>query len=635
MKIRAKLVVLTFGILALIFASAAAVYFTLVGAIDRINDERGYLAVLGEAMQGQLISLGKLPYSPMKSAAKDFEKASAKVDEAFAGLGRIKTLRRLNSGLKDAFEVIDNLKELNETRLAKVRKDLEVLDADSQRLFYIIDVSISYFSFYSYDFKADKRSLLPAARAGFDAFMRDIGSMQDSLSASIQTIAEQSSVIDEEIGKIRLRAVVLAALIVLAVLALAALAAMAIANGIAKSIISIERTIAALKEGDLSLRTGVKSRDEIGMLSRNLDLFLDLLSSSLSSIAGISRANIEARDLLIRATGEAGGSASRIESSAASIEERIDRLDSRLGESVGSIGKVAEGIADLDGQIAGQSSMVEEATASVTEMLASLDNMSRITEKDRASSEELVKVAERGRSAFEDASAKVVEISQNVGVIRNMADVIDDVASRTNLLAMNSAIEAAHAGEAGRGFAVVAEEIRKLSEASSGSSSEISVSISAIVRQIEEAAKANAQMKEAFSAIDAGVRGVSLSVSEMHARIGEIKIGCEQILQAMVELQDRSLKVKNGSKSMDEGSEEVKATMGELSRISAEVTTSIGEIAAGLESIIVAIRSVSGFAERVGQGSGRLDEAMGRFKLERQDVDDLPSAEETTQAKDA
>jgi methyl-accepting chemotaxis protein len=632
MKIRAKLIVLAFGVVALIFAAAGIVYFTLVGTIGRINEERGCLIVLGEAMRGQLIELGKLPYSPMKTSVKDFARASAKVDEAFVGLGGVKTLRRLSSDLAEAFEVIGNLKELNESRLAKVDQDLDALDADSQGLFYIIDASISYFSIYTYDFKPEKRKLLPEARSRLADLVRDIGGLQLSLSSSVATIEAQSAFVDEEIGKIRVRAIAVAGMILFAVLVLAALVALLMANGIARSIIRIERSIAALKEGDLSLRAEVKSRDEIGALSRNLDLFLDLLSSSLSSIAGISRANIEARDLLIRATREAGGSAAAIESSAASIGERIDRFDARLDDSVGSIGKIADGIDALDEQIAGQSAMVEEATASVTEMLASLGNMSRITERDRGSSEELVKVSERGRSAFEEACARVEEISRDVDVIRNMADVIAEVASRTNLLAMNSAIEAAHAGDAGRGFAVVAEEIRKLAEASSTSSSEIAGSIDVIVERIEEAAKANADMRTAFSAIDSGVREVSMSVSEMHARIEEVKIGCEQILQAMVELQDRSVQVKNGSKSMDEGSGEMKATMSELAEISTEVTSSIAEIGSGLANIVASIRSVSDFAERVGQGSGRLDEAMGRFKLEHQDLDDLPMAEDAPPA---
>jgi methyl-accepting chemotaxis protein len=627
-RIRAKLIFLAFGIVAFVLAAVLAVYLTLVGSIDRINEERGRLVVLSDAMKDQLFKLGKLPYSPMKAAVKDFGKAGARVDEAFGSIGGVKILRGLNAGLGEAFEVIDNLKELDDSRLAKVVKDLDSLDADAQGLFYIVDSSISFFSLYTYDFKPERRGSLAEARSHLDALLRDLGSMQSSLETSIGTIADQSAVIDDEIGSIRARAIALAGAIVAVVLAVAALAAMAIANGIARSVIKIERSIAALREGDLSGRSELRSRDEIGILSRDLDLFLDALSSSLSSIMGISRANLEARDLLLGATDEARGSAARIEASAASIGERIGRFDARLDTSMGSIGKIAEGIAGLDVQISGQGSMVEEATASVTEMLASLDNMGRIAERNLSSSEELVKVSERGREAVEEASAKVGDISENVGTIRNMADVIAEIASRTNLLAMNAAIEAAHAGDSGKGFAVVAEEIRRLSEASSDSSRDISGSIDAIVAGIEEAAAANGDMKLAFSEIDTDIREVSQSVSGMSERMSEVRIGSQQILQAMVELQERTVRVRSGSKSMDEGSEEMKATMVELSRISSEVTSSIAEIASGLEGIVSSIKSVSGFAERVGQGSGRLDEAVSRFKLNSEDIDDLPSADE-------
>jgi len=258
--------------------------------------------------------------------------------------------------------------------------------------------------------------------------------------------------------------------------------------------------------------------------------------------------------------------------------------------------------------------MVEEATASVTQMLSSLNNMSRVTGKDRDSTNELVQVLEHGRSVFETAFIKIGEIPQNIGIIRDMADVIRNIASQTNLLAMNAAIEAAHAGEAGRGFAVVADEIRKLSEASTSSSRDIAESIKAILAKIEEATEANKSTNQAFSAIDEKIRDVAKSTLELYSNISEIQLGSNQILQAMVDLQERSVRVTDGAKEMGEGSGEIKEMMIDLTRISTDVTANISEIISGIEDISVQLRSVAEFDDRLGNVSGRLDEEISRFK---------------------
>ncbi len=614
MKIRAKLIFLVMGVVALL-AVALAAYAVLLGPINQIEHERSYLIALSDAIKDQLIELNKLPYTPFKSGYDAFSAASKEVGDAFRNLGNIKVLPRLNKGMKSAIEVIGNLQALNDDRIGKLNGDADVLKGDAQAIFHVTEGSISFDDINTY--KANnpaKKPLLAAALPHFATFMTDLAILQDSLVDSKDTIGEKYSDIDKQIGATRTGAFLLAAAIVLGIVGATVAVALILANGIAGSIIKMERNIAMLKEGDLSRRADIESRDEIGLLAKNLNLFLDGLSSSLYRIKEISKSNIGLKDRLLDATAEATSSAIQIESNTRSIGKQFGNLDSRIEESVGSIGKIAGSVSDLNIQIEGQSSMVEEATASVTEMLSSLENMSRITERDRAAAEELVQVSELGRSVFEAAFKKIDEIPQNVGMVREMATVIRNVASQTNLLAMNAAIEAAHAGEAGRGFAVVADEIRKLSEASTASSRDISESIKVIISKIDEATSTNADVSRAFAAIDEKIRDVSKSIGEMYASISEIQIGSKQILQAMVDLQERSVHVKDGSKSMDEGSMEIKRMMDELSRISTEVTSNIAEIASGITDIGATIQSVAEFAEKVGNGSGRLDEEVNSFK---------------------
>ena len=84
----------------------------------------------------------------------------------------------------------------------------------------------------------------------------------------------------------------------------------------------------------------------------------------------------------------------------------------------------------------------------------------------------------------------------------------------------------------------------------------------------------------------------------------------------MIELQERSVRVKEGSAAMDESSSDIKRMMGDLSRVSTEVTSHVSEITAGISDIGTSIRAVAEFAEEVSSGSAQLDEEVNRFKTE-------------------
>ena len=106
-------------------------------------------------------------------------------------------------------------------------------------------------------------------------------------------------------------------------------------------------------------------------------------------------------------------------------------------------------------------------------------------------------------------------------------------------------------------------------------------------------------------------------MTEIHGSINEIELGSKQILAAMVDLQERSVTVKSGSKAMDDGSTEIRAMTEDISRISNEVASNIAEITKGIDDIGASIRAVSRFAEGVGTGSARLDGEVSRFKTAR------------------
>lgn len=169
-----------------------------------------------------------------------------------------------------------------------------------------------------------------------------------------------------------------------------------------------------------------------------------------------------------------------------------------------------------------------------------------------------------GESNLSEVSTLVEKIEEKSQGLEEMSNVIQQISEQTNLLAMNAAIEAAHAGESGKGFAVVADEIRKLAENSGTEAKKIADVLAEIKKMIDEAYEGTVSTKKEFDNIVKGSSEVKTMELEIKDAIAEQNNGGKLILQAVSKLKDSEQAVVVASKQLAETEERVREAIRSL-----------------------------------------------------------------------
>jgi methyl-accepting chemotaxis protein len=593
------------------FAASVAVYFAVLAPVDRMSAEKAGIDSLRDALNAQILQAAVIVVGPSFS---DGAAAYAASDEAsrkaFKAVKELKVLPKSGKKIADSLAIIQRLSvliESNSDALTTRIADLDSLlrqESEKYRIQFLNAAQAKGIE------KADPALVRLAAYS----LGGSIQNLNSTIVAAINAIGKQNDLIAQQIGRVRARSAVIAVASIAAFIGLVLLFALRVTRGISASVHGIQDGIAALKGGDLTAPLDAGGSDEIGALSRDLDAFAAQLRDSIAKAQSASSENIAMGESLGSIAEETSSSATQIDASTSTIQRRISTLNESLGVAAGSVQAIADGIAGLKTQNRDQLAMVEESSASITQMIASVEGVARITEQRRQAADDLVGTVSSGGDKMRGAFDVVKRINESVGSIKDITEIIAGISSKTNLLAMNAAIEAAHAGDAGKGFSVVADEIRNLAEASAVNSMEISAILQEIVALIGEATAAGSETDEAFGAIDREVRDLRASLGEISSSMGELRTGGKRILEAMTALSGASNDAHEASAAIDGNSASIRDAMGDLKRISDEVDSGMAEIAAGIREISTATSSVLENADKLGSVGRSLNEELSRFK---------------------
>ena len=368
--------------------------------------------------------------------------------------------------------------------------------------------------------------------------------------------------------------------------------------------------------GDLRKQVQVTSKDELGQFGRLLNEFIDRLKDVIAGIKSTASENAAIKQELVSGAEETSASLMEISANIDSINKQASLMGETIGSSTASSEEVARTAENMNHQIVSQAAMVEESTASITEMMASIQSVSEITQREKASTDRLVGAAENGGEKVTVMISAVRQIENSISSIQEITQMISRIASQTNMLSMNAAIEAAHAGDYGRGFAVVAEEIRKLAETSSENSREIAGILKNMVSSIDGVSESAEQTDVVFRSINKEIVDVSTAFSEIYASMTELQSGGRQILDAVASLQEVTSTVKDGFGEINSGVGDVANSMNEIMQISSQVTMGLAEIASGTQDISQAMINVSNISLRLDGVVEQLTAKIDTFKTD-------------------
>lgn len=348
--------------------------------------------------------------------------------------------------------------------------------------------------------------------------------------------------------------------------------------------------------GDLTKRININTNDEIGMLSKNFNIFLVSLSDMIKKVKTTLEKILTSSYTFTASSEQSSATIEEINANTENFKVNLECLINELANVKDSAIDITQANKSVFENINEQSIALTEAASIIESFISQIKSINQNANKKREDFSKIEKISKDGSTFLNQTVKEIENIHSDTNIIFDFIKIINNVSAQTNMLAMNASIEAAHAGEYGMGFAVVAEEIRNLSETTRANSLGISKTLRQTIEKIDNLRGSIHLTEQNIALILNSIFSLIQEINDMIDELGSTTKNTERMEEKVNDLIKITLLVNENTNKMVEESTYIENSMKNVTDLAKDNLYSIDEINIAIKEIskdIVNLASVS------------------------------------------